>query len=426
MNEQEQQNKHELKHTHEYTHEQHIENMAQPVATIDIERNCAVLTFSPTHVFLLDYSAYNRYVTAGHKFSFQTPSDIYPCYVVNYKRHTLLDFVVQHGTKDMDYHYHNGNERDLRAHNLQIMHRFDSVVRDRYKDLDVEYIPGHVNVMGTGANMMKNPLWRIGQHQIVMYVEPNSLCLLCPESLEHIRVFERAHHAGKPLTFFCNSGGYVMCSVNLYMHQIIMDLHGNGRGTMTISVDHLDQNPLNNTLANLRIATREEQEQNSNGIKPDTKRQRMHYARALPAGIKQEDLRKNVVYYSEVYNKEKGLTREFFKVEGHPKLDKPWCSSKSGKVDAQAKLASANLVVDNLARGVFPEAPDNGLPNYVSLNINTAANKAHLIYERRVKPDVRQSLKMVIPAEHVLVEQLAKLNQKVVAKYGAEFNLIDF
>jgi len=261
---------------------------------------------------------------------------------------------------------------------------------------------------------------------MVMFVEPNSLCLLCPEGLERIRVFERAHHAGKPLTFFCNSGGYVMCSVNLYMHQIIMDLHGNGRGTMTISVDHLDQNPLNNMLANLRIATREEQEQNSNGIKPDTKRRRMHYARALPAGIKQEDLRKNVVYYSEVYNKEKGLTREFFKVEGHPKLDKPWCSSKSGQVDVRAKLASANLVVDNLARGVFPEAPDNGLPNYVSLNINTVASKSHLIYERRVKPDVRQSLKMVIPAEYVLVEQLAKLNQKVIAKYGAEFNLIDF
>jgi len=79
-----------------------------------------------------------------------------------------------------------------------------------------------------------------------------------------------------------------------------------------------------------------------------------------------------------------------------------------------------------LARGVFPEAPDNGLPNYVSLNINTVASKSHLIYERRVKPDVRQSLKMVIPAEYVLAEQLAKLNQKVVAKYGAEFNLIDF
>jgi hypothetical protein len=43
-----------------------------------------------------------------------------------------------------------------------------------------------------------------------------------------------------------------------------------------------------------------------------------------------------------------------------------------------------------------------------------------------VKPDVRQSLKMVIPAEYVLAEQLAKLNQKVIAKYGAEFNLIDF
>ena len=38
--------------------------------------------------------------------------------------------------------------------------------------------------------------------------------------------------------------------------------------------------------------------------------------------------------YHEVYNKDKNLTREFFKIEKHPKLDKPFMSSKSRKVSS--------------------------------------------------------------------------------------------
>lgn len=40
------------------------------------------------------------------------------------------------------------------------------------------------------------------------------------------------------------------------MHQIIMNCYGNGKGTKQISVDNIDQNPLNNCYSNLRIANR--------------------------------------------------------------------------------------------------------------------------------------------------------------------------
>lgn len=39
----------------------------------------------------------------------------------------------------------------------------------------------------------------------------------------------------------------------LHIHQIITGCYGNGKGTKTISVDHIDQDPLNNTWENLRI-----------------------------------------------------------------------------------------------------------------------------------------------------------------------------
>ena len=53
----------------------------------------------------------------------------------------------------------------------------------------------------------------------------------------------------------------------IFIHQIITGCYGNGKGTKNISVDHIDQDPLNNCYDNLRIATREEQQNNQNGIK---------------------------------------------------------------------------------------------------------------------------------------------------------------
>jgi hypothetical protein len=95
-----------------------------------------------------------------------------------------------------------------------------------------------------------------------------------------------------------------MGSNNLYIHQIITGCYGNGKGTKNISVDHIDQDPLNNSLENLRIATREEQEKNSKGIKEGTKRERSS-KKDLPDGISYEMFKKYVYYNREFYDKEK-------------------------------------------------------------------------------------------------------------------------
>jgi hypothetical protein len=146
-----------------------------------------------------------------------------------------------------------------------------------------------------------------------------------------------------------------------------MDTWGNGKGTSVVSVDHLDRNPLNNRYDNLRIATMQEQQKNSKGTADDgTKRERNHSARALPAGITQDMMKKYVVYYFEYLDKEHTRSREFFKVEKHPKLEKPWMTSKSEKVSLLQKLEAANKVVSDLDKGIFPEdtAPAAVLPKY--------------------------------------------------------------
>ena len=127
-----------------------------------------------------------------------------------------------------------------------------------------------------------------------------------------------------------------------------MNCYGNGKGTKNISVDHIDQNPLNNTYENLRISTREEQEQNSKGIKPGTKRARKTNAKPLPEGITQEMMHKYVVYYHEWLNPEKTRSREFFKIEKHPKLNKIIIGTKSNKISIQEKLNEINKIVDDL------------------------------------------------------------------------------
>jgi hypothetical protein len=306
-----------------------------------------------------------------------------------------------------------------------IYHEYDSIIREKYQV--VEYIQGHHNKTGTDANKMKNPIWRInenGKEYLLMYCEKDSICRLCDESYQKILDYEINCNKGKKLTWYKHQNGYISTynadRNSFYIHQLIMNCYGNGRGTKTISVDHIDQQPLNNSLENLRIATREEQEQNTKGIKPGTKRERKHNAKDLPEGISQDMMKKYVVYYQEWLDKEHTKEREFFKVETHPKLDKSWTSSKSGKVSIEEKLAQANKVVDDLEQDIYPEKDEPILPKYVSLII--AREKPQLVFEKRVN-DKRLNLKMVLPVDYNLQEQLEKLNEKIKEKYTGEYIL---
>lgn len=131
------------------------------------------------------------------------------------------------------------------------------------------------------------------------------------------------------------------------------------------------------------------------------KRERKHTAQTLPPGITHNMMKKFVVYYREMMYLKNGkrMPREYFKVESHPRLKKPWVSSKSVKISIIEKLNDANQVVDDLEEldskdhvaaeedlATIVERTSKQLPKYTMLRIvkdTPETTTLSLIYDRK-------------------------------------------
>ena len=389
----------------------------KPVYSINDELMCGVIQYN-NKTFLLDLKDKYKIINFNKTFVFANEDELYPSYASNYKRFSYLDFIFSYSQESVHYIFKNGNPMDIRRCNVEIYHFYHKNVLEQYNV--IEYTNGHYLGIGQDANVMKNPMWKIKENEneyLLMYCEKETICKICSESYKKIVEFEINFNNGKKITWFKLKNGYIMGSNNIYIHQIITGCYGNGQGTKNISVDHIDRNPLNNAFENLRIATRKEQEQNSKGIALGTKRERKSNAKDLPTGITQDMMKKYVVYYQEWLDKEHTKQREFFKVEKHPKIDKIWVTTKSNKISIQEKLAQANKIVDDLEKNIYPEKNETLLPKYVSLTV--MRDKPHLVFEKKVDGK-RLNIKMVLPEEYDLEDQLCIINEKIKEKYEGE------
>lgn len=140
-------------------------------------------------------------------------------------------------------------------------------------------------------------------------------------------------------------GGYIRIWYNgrhRFLHDLIMR-RKEEKPCDKYSVDHINQDKLDNRRENLRWATQSEQNRNRG------KQKRSKVARSLPEGLTQDMMPKYVNYNKECYNKEKQLYREFFRIEKHPKLTKKCISSsKSSKLTILEKLTEIKNKLDKL------------------------------------------------------------------------------
>ena len=188
-----------------------------------------------------------------------------------------------------------------RNNNLNIDRIYNKLIKNNYNI--TKFIPGHSKNKGIDANIMKNPIWITDDNKYLMYCEKDTICTLCEKSYKILKDFEKNKNV--KITWFAHQNKYICGNpLNLYIHQIITNFYGNGKGTKNLSVDHIDRNPLNNSFDNLRIANRKEQENNSKGIMKNTKRAKSKNAYPLPQGITQDMLPKyvNINVYRGAYH----------------------------------------------------------------------------------------------------------------------------
>ena len=321
----------------------------------DPQLNCGIIKFNDK-IVLIDFSDLFSIINFNKNFIYYKPEEKkYPYYLRHNQKISYLEHLFKFDNSNIEYLFKNNNSFDLRRENIEIYHNYHFIIKSKY-DI-IEYKLGHYSETGKDAYIMKNPIWKImenGKEYWLMYCEKNTLIKLCENSYNIILKYEINK---TKLTWFKCSNGYIQTHIpdlkTLYIHQIITGCFGNGKGTKNISVDHIDQDPLNNTWENLRIATRDEQEQNSKGIKPGTKRERKHSAQQLPDGITQDMLKKYVVYYKDYADKEKKRQREYFKIECHPKLQKIWIGTKANNISIHEKLIQANKFVDDVNNDTY-------------------------------------------------------------------------
>jgi hypothetical protein len=396
---------------------------------VDEINNCGLIMFNDKQV-IVDVKDMIKIINCPDKFTkFDTTLEQYPYYMRNLQRITFLKYLYELNDPEVTFVFKNNNIYDLQRDNVSIQHKYHQKVIDLYTITC--FNKGHHPKNGKEAYIMKNPIWTTDKNKLLMYCNQDTLCELCHVSYNKVLEFEKEHNNGNKMTFYKQPNGYIYASylnTALSIHQIITGCYGNGKGTKNISVDHIDRNPLNNSWDNLRIATREEQEQNSKGIMKDTKRVRSANSKELPEGITQELMGRSIYYNKETYGNH-GKTRDFFRViwEGKEKA-----TSKAEKFTIIEKLAQAKQMLSDLENDSYVP-PAKATPKYIRL-IEKTPTKLCLEYERRITNEeektIKQTMKLsftitdVNKQQEIIYKQLGIFKDKIKDKY--DFNDWEF
>ena len=385
-------------------------------------------------VYKFDYDQIDLILNSG--INFKLYDNLYISYNNTHSKNiTILEFLFNFKQNNVLYYFKNNDKYDLRKENVIIYHNKHNEILQKYPS--AIYYSGHYKTNGNDAYNMKNPYWKIkeeknnennvnnenNQEYYLMYCEQDTYIKLDKISLESIEIFQKNYNNNEKLTFFKMKNGYICCKLNqrnkmLYIHQIIMNLYGQGKGINNLSVDHINRDPLDNRSTNLTIANLKEQQENSKGVLKDTKRERKSSAQELPENIKHEDIPKYCYYCKEKYNSN-GDIRDFFRIEKHPNQKSIISTSKSIKLNIQDKLNEAKQIILKLDNNEYYSENNNvpfKLP--VGFYVTKFRNSDHLIYDyRNIETKERRNMKMKLVENYDLKEEYDKFLEKLQKKY---------
>lgn len=251
---------------------------------------------------------------------------------------------------------------------------------------------------GKCAGESRNMYWKVKDNNNIyylMHIKDDVFTKVSECDLDKLLKFKGTRNTWR---LFMN--GYVCCTIKdkvYYLHQVIMNVHDEDLTSLERTVDHINCDKLDNRKENLRLVDMSTQNSNRG------KSKRRVDACELPGGITQKNLPKYVVYRKEILDKEDGKYREFFVIDQHPKLAKPWETTKSMKIGILEKLESAKTKLDLLNK-VIDEKQYNektGLDTTIDLpvgiRLNDTNNKYQLIYDYKdTKTKERFGLRMVL------------------------------
>lgn len=279
----------------------------------------------------------------------------------------------------------------------------------------VSFDEGHCSTQGTKANQLLNPIWTVMERlnianiYNIMYTANDQFVKFSLEDIDLMKTNDN-----KLLTWNVGENGYAFTNTeqkHTYMHRIILQ-HHQPNNDPKLSVDHINRDKLDNRRENLRWATQSLQNSNQD------KRARKHNAQELPKELENIQLPKYAYYAKEIYNKETGATREFFRIEKHPNLEsKCWSSSKSSKISILDKLEETKKKLYELDNDVQEEVSEEFvLPIGVRINENKARNNRELILDWRTEK-LRYNLKMVYNENISLKDNFNIFKAKIKKKY---------
>lgn len=330
-------------------------------------------------------------------------------YNTNYSKVYLIDLIfnkkINNSFKFIDNNFLNFTRKNIK---INYLYKLDN------KYNIIEYISGHIKKLGKSAGEELNFCYKVTDNNtsnkyLLMFCKTNKFTKINIEYYDKIQNFNN-----NKLTWYFMKNGYIgshYIDIDkkdkiIYLHQLIADWYGHGKGQL--SVDHINQDKLDNRIENLRIVNQSIQNKNTG------KRQRKCNAKQLPDGINQDDIPKYVVYYKECYNKKENKWREYFKIEKHPKLNKIWTTSKSNKISIYDKLKQSINKINELETDISINLDnDFKLPKFIT--IQQIRNKNHLILDKRDN-NIRYNLKMVMKTDN-LKNELYLFKQKINKKY---------